>query len=82
MQKVNFFDIPMGTIEDIKVEKMTTTAGATELKVKLVTKDIRTIVWVLSQDGDLQALLDAVKARVKRESSRWNCVDSLLLCIV
>lgn len=62
MQKVNFFDIPMGTIEDIKVEKMTTTAGATELKVKLVTKDIRTIVWVLSQDGDLQALLDAVKA--------------------
>mmetsp|Transcript_149823 Transcript_149823/g.481246 ORF Transcript_149823/g.481246 Transcript_149823/m.481246 type:complete len:883 (-) Transcript_149823:252-2900(-) len=62
MREVSYFDVPMGTIEDIKDEKSVTAAGAIELKLKVSTKDFRTLVLLPKTEEDIRSTLQAVAA--------------------
>merc|ERR1740121_20223 len=62
MKEASFFDVPMGLIEDIKEEQTKTATGATELKVKVTTKDLRVLQILLSSDEDVRNIIDAFQA--------------------
>lgn len=62
MREVNYFDVPMGMIEDVKQETVSTVTGAPEYRLKIATKDLRTLVLLPSTDMDCAMVVDAVAA--------------------
>jgi len=61
MQDVRIFDVPLGAVEDTKMEKTTNVAGMPELKLKVMTKDLRTLVFLLSQEDEVRQIMDAIE---------------------
>jgi len=62
MQDARYFDVPMGCIEEAKMETHQTVTGATEFKMKLQTKDFRNLTFLFNSSDDSNNVQQAVAA--------------------
>lgn len=62
MQEAKYFDVPMGTLEDLKVDSKTTVTGATEVSMRVSTKDCRLLHFLMTNEEDCREVLSAVAA--------------------
>jgi len=57
-----FLDVPMGAIEDLRLDHSISEAGAKEWKLRIVTKDLRSINLLLPESQDLAVVEEAAAA--------------------
>eukprot|EP00927_Polykrikos_kofoidii_P078649 TRINITY_DN75456_c0_g1_i1.p1 TRINITY_DN75456_c0_g1~~TRINITY_DN75456_c0_g1_i1.p1 ORF type:complete len:771 (+),score=148.59 TRINITY_DN75456_c0_g1_i1:62-2314(+) len=61
MQESKYFDFPVGCVEESKEERTTSSAGLPEVKVKIQTKDLRTVTFLV-QEEDARDICQAISA--------------------
>lgn len=57
MQEAKVFDVPLGTIEDLKEERSTTVTGVLEIKVKVTTKDFRQLILLMTKEMEAKQII-------------------------
>lgn len=62
MRAVKYFDLPMGLVETAKDERSVSQAGLPELKVTLQTKDLRTLIFLVTSEADIRTIHEAMNA--------------------
>lgn len=62
MRDAGYFDLVMGTIEDISEERKQNNMGNNEIRLKVATKDLRSMTMVVASDEDVRNIMDAYGA--------------------
>ncbi|CAK0803739.1 unnamed protein product, partial [Prorocentrum cordatum] len=62
MQEVRLFDVPLGLVEEAKDSRSAAGRGASELRLKVATKDFRSLDFLLPSEGDMANVVEAIRA--------------------
>lgn len=62
MTESRYFDIPLGTIEEVKIDTKTSNTGALEIQMKVSCKDLRLLHFLMSTEEDCREVLGVVQS--------------------